>query len=64
MKWKQGFLYVALHNVGDDPLKSMIENNIVEEFKNEPEILDRITNSFKEAFVEWFGDTETEEIFR
>ena len=42
MKWKTGELTELLHYVGDDPTKWDIENELAEEFKDEPEILDRI----------------------
>lgn len=46
-KWEDGLLYEALHRVGDDPVKAEIERDLAEEFKDRPEILDRIAAIFK-----------------
>lgn len=54
--WKDGVIYSALHHVGDDPLKSIIEDSLKEEFKREPEILDRIADVFRTAVNDYEGD--------
>ena len=46
-KWEEGLLYDALHRVGDDPAKSSIEQDLAKEFKDRPEILNRIAAIFK-----------------
>ena len=44
IKWEKGLLYHALHNVGDDPTKSMIEEELGRVLP--PEILDKIARVF------------------
>ena len=46
--WKPGLMYNALHNVGDDPVKSAIEQDLGREFYDEPDVLHRIAKVFSE----------------
>lgn len=52
MKWVIGQLTEYLHYVGYDPIKSDIEDALQEEFKDEPEILDRIIGVFAKVLDE------------
>lgn len=46
VRWKKGILYVALHRVGDDPVKGAIEDELGETFKEQPEVLNKIAQIF------------------
>lgn len=51
--WKQGVIYKALHEVGDDPLKAWIEDRLLSEFKDKPEVLDKIAFIFSDCIKKW-----------
>jgi hypothetical protein len=44
IRWEDGLLYQALHNVGDDPVKSMIEDELGCVLS--PEALDKVARVF------------------
>lgn len=48
-KWKKDLIYNLLHHVGDDPVKSQIENDLADTFKDQPEVLDKIAKIFVRA---------------
>lgn len=56
MVWEEGCIYNALHKVGDDPLKGMIEDEFEKEFKKEPKILDRIADVFARCLKDYGDD--------
>lgn len=52
--WKTGIIYNALHAVGDDPLKGMIEDKFVEVF--DKKTLDKIADVFRDCIREYEGE--------
>lgn len=48
IKWKIGLIYQALHNVGDDCVKSQIERDLSQRFIGQNDVLDAIAKIFVE----------------